>query len=120
MRLQRLGVCLSHRATLKTVDQMGSQHDQQVMTWAHNLTERSLTFGLRYAHTIGDYCLSFQQESLFLQGAPSLAVPSGEQVEVSTTSVDESRDFSFDAEMDTFFCVWASRGNPSYNSFINT
>ncbi len=36
-RLQRLGICLSHGTTLKTVDGMGQNHDQEVKKWAQEL-----------------------------------------------------------------------------------
>ena len=37
-RLQKLGICLSHKATLKAVDEIGRDHDQPVLDWANKLT----------------------------------------------------------------------------------
>lgn len=36
-RLQRLGICLSHKATLNIVDRMGEHHDEKVLQWVQDL-----------------------------------------------------------------------------------
>jgi len=36
-RLQRLGICLSHKATLNIVDHMGEHHDEKVLQWVQDL-----------------------------------------------------------------------------------
>ena len=37
-RLQKLGICLSHMATLTAVDQIGRDHDKPVLDWVHKLS----------------------------------------------------------------------------------
>ena len=36
-RLQRLGLCLSHQGTLNTVDEMGKDHDSELIEWVEEL-----------------------------------------------------------------------------------
>jgi len=35
--LQRLGICLSHKAILNIVDHMGEHHDEKVLQWVQDL-----------------------------------------------------------------------------------
>ena len=38
-RLQKLGVCMSHRSTLRMVDSLGKDHDEVVRKWQEELKE---------------------------------------------------------------------------------